>query len=168
MSRDLQAEAVANLSMKGYGEQRIASTLNIPVKEVRRLIKQEFVVPPSSLGSAFRPPAINAEIPADTVDDMVAMYQAGHTPRSIADTLETTTNTVLCHLRKRGIDHEPPFRTWDTSDYDYLLEHVNDPWHMTAEVLGRSYQQVKHRYCMLRRMGFNIPQRRSTYAPGTL
>lgn len=160
-TRDLDAEAIVNLSLRGYGAQRIATYLNMPLKDVLRTIKDEFAVPPGQISDAFRAPTVNTPPSRDEVlDTFIPMHAHGSTIAEIAAETGYAASTVASSMRKLGAEVMSPSRSWSLDDYDYLLAHTDDSWTDTARHLGRSRQQVKHRYTMLRNMGFPIPQKR--------
>lgn len=158
--RDLNAEAVVNLTMRGYGAMRIARHLGITLSEAKALIRRELAVPPSQISPMFRSPTINAEPDEETVERMIDDYNAGLTIKDVAARYEVAPGTVNSALRKRNVPIRRHMSPWSLDEYDYLLKHVNDPWTDTARHLGRSRAQVKHRYRLLRDAGFPIPRKR--------
>lgn len=164
ISQEVITEAVVNLTMQGLGAKRIADRIGIPQKEVEKIKREEFIFPPSQIGRFFRPPATKPATTPEEIDRMVALYHDGQSFQAIADTLGTTYGNVIMQLRLRGVQIQLKNRPWRIPEYDYLLEHVEDPWEETARVLNRSRDQVKHRYCMLRRMGLPVPERRKRRA----
>ncbi len=155
------ADAVVHLTMEGVGAPTIAKRLGITPNQVYGIRKREIPLPPTHISRLYRKPSRYDRKTPEEIEQMVDLHKEGFPPDEIAKRIGgTTTSTVRYHLLQQGFAVPVSARRWRFTEYDYLLEHVNQSWDETARILGRSRQQVKHRYAMLRRMGFDVPSRK--------
>lgn len=156
----LTIEAVCNLAMQGHGATHIAKRLNIPENKVKGIISREFVFPPSQIGRTMRPASRSAPLTPEIEARICELHEADTDWKEIAAATGVSYSSVVTVVNKAGLAITRRRRPWTIADYDFLIENVDKPDWMLAELLDRSEFQVRYRYVLLRRMGLPIPARK--------